>query len=499
MPWSELRAKRLQRSRTYRDDAEPLHHHLTCTITPLHYEAVLDSGVYDTELDCTPQRVDNAQLDGWRVTSNGWHYALGQPAGKADGWVGFGGRQGAHWFQFRLLRVGYLHWPTRTWDDIGGLPDYNRNNLSTETEIITVGPNNDIVKVVSRYDWNVIWSTPGGGSLDVHWRCGGDGVKELITINQAGREWVAANRPPTTPLTETWFGFVFQLDWSDVPKRVRDGVEKSVGEDYADDGEALELRDALGRLLGLMPVSKVEARGVKGVFDRVTLRKRFYEEAGNHYLLIGVRCDTLNGMVVGDLVFDPTVNEQVAATTGDGEEYHDTTWDEDGYDSDGWRLGWVQLAEQVDVGLVWTSVAIPNGATIDSATMDWFAKWQSSGDVDTVHKGIDEDNAALFASDGSNRPSTRSKTTATVPETILSSITDEAWYTTSDIATIVAEITSRGGWVSGNNLGVISETTDVNARMQFQDYSNNSSQAAKLDVDYTAVGGNPWYFYLQQL
>jgi len=82
-----------------------------CSATALlHYESIPDSGIFDAEIDATPERVNNAQLDGWRVTVNSWHYAVGKPGDKTtDGWVGFGGRQGTHWLKFRLARVGYLH------------------------------------------------------------------------------------------------------------------------------------------------------------------------------------------------------------------------------------------------------------------------------------------------------------------------------------------------------------------------------------------------------
>jgi len=35
-------------------------------------------------------------------------------------------------------------------------------------------------------------------------------LKEHVYINQAARDWVAANHPPTTPANETFFGFVFK-------------------------------------------------------------------------------------------------------------------------------------------------------------------------------------------------------------------------------------------------------------------------------------------------
>ncbi len=60
------------------------------SIAPIHYDS---SGVMN-ELNFNPGRVNNTQLDGWLITQAGWHFALGQPSGKSDGWVGFGGQRG---------------------------------------------------------------------------------------------------------------------------------------------------------------------------------------------------------------------------------------------------------------------------------------------------------------------------------------------------------------------------------------------------------------------
>ena len=47
MPWTELTNQRTRSSRHYQDDADPRRRACSATITPLHYESVLDSGVYD--------------------------------------------------------------------------------------------------------------------------------------------------------------------------------------------------------------------------------------------------------------------------------------------------------------------------------------------------------------------------------------------------------------------------------------------------------------------
>jgi hypothetical protein len=318
MGWIERLDRRGRSSRTYQDSADPTRHALDIICgTPLHYESVPDSGVFDAVIDCTPQRVKNAALDGWRITQNGFHYALGKPAGKSDGWVGFGGRQGAHWFSFRLARVGYLHWPTRSWQDIGGNPTYDRANLTSEVNRTAPMADGAELPVSSIARWSNIWQTPGGGALDMSWRVDGARLKEEVIINAAGRAWIAANRKPTTKANETWFGFVFQLDWSDVPRVVRQSVLQSIDGDFADDGLPLELRDAADRLLGFLPVDDLIVRNGEEELGRTPLQKRFWRDGdGNHYLLVGVRCDLLAGMPAGDLVFDPTITLQPSAAAG---------------------------------------------------------------------------------------------------------------------------------------------------------------------------------------
>lgn len=292
------------------------------TPAAIHYET--EPGVF-SDVDMAPTRVDNAALDGWRVTSAGYHFALGIPGtgilSGQDGVVGFGGRQGQHWFKYRLQRVGYLHWPTRTWDDIGGAPTYNRAKLTQEIHTATLpGPDgsSEARNIEVAATWANIWTTPGGGSLSVQWRPDGDRLKEEIAINQAGRSWIAANHPPSTPASETWFGFVFRLDWSDIPYRVIDGVTSPVDDDIA--GERVELRDAANELLGFMPLDYliVTDPATGDELARVELQKRLYQDGGNHYLLAGTNVATLAGLPAGDLVFDPTISTSVGADADDG-------------------------------------------------------------------------------------------------------------------------------------------------------------------------------------
>jgi hypothetical protein len=478
MAWIEHLSSRQQHCRVYRDATDPAKRLWSGVLAELHYETELDSGIYDAEADMTPMRVNVASFDGWRVTANGWHYALGKDIaghGDEDGWMGFGGRQGQNWFRFRLLRVGYLHWPTQAWDDIGGAPNYDRANLARETRILTLGPNDDEIAIESVTVWSDIWNTPGGGAIDIEWKARGGELKEEITVNQMARDWITANRPPVTPLDETWFGFMFEIDWSDIPRIYLADTLKSPTDVFADDGETIYLRDSLDRLLAFMPTGYTKSGDIKVVngFSYESLRKRFWSESGKSYLLVGIRCDVLNGMVAGDLTFDPTINAKVDATNEDARDIFDA-----GAFSNtilGWGSWWSPG------GLAFDIADIGSGNTIDTAVIS--IRFQDNTDWGTITVwGEDADNGQKF-------------TTALTALTKTSASATWAWSThgTADyvampsVQSIVQEIVDRPGWSAGNTmtfqLGDEDQGSDVT---QCYDYTDSAAYAAKLDIEYTA-------------
>ena len=367
MAWIELTSERKRHSKSFKQDNL---YHWSGGLSPLHYESIPGSGIYDSSIDLTPQRVNNANFDGWHITQNSWHYAIGRDLvnhGSEDGWIGFGGRQGAHWFKFRLIRVGYLHWPTRAWDDIGGAPTYTRSNLSRLADARAVGPNNDLLNIETIATWNDIWITPGTGSLSVRWRVNGRGMKEEIVVNEAARTWIETNRLPATPANETFFGFIFKLDWSDVPRIYQNSNIQDRDGDFADDGIGIEFKDIQDQLLAFMPVDDVYV-DIGAIRHKQPLRKRFYKD-DDFYLLVGCRVDLLNNLPDGDLVFDPTVNEQVGADTDDGTENGpNTTWNQGGLNFGDNNTGRGEATELFHTGHRFQTVNVSQGATITAAT-----------------------------------------------------------------------------------------------------------------------------------
>lgn len=501
MAWNELTVKRNQRSRTYQDSENPLKRCWSGTLAALHYESEIDSGVYDAESDMTPQRVDTAVFDGWRVTQNGWHYALGKDLenhGDVDGWVGFGGRSpnkpgDAHWFKFRLLRVGYLYGPTRTWQGLetpaGGdiPPTYDRAKLEDELGTLTIGPYDDPIVVSGVGNWADIWVTPDGGSLSASWVRNGDRLKENVIINQAGREWIAANRPPLTPLDETYFGFVFRLDWSDIPRAYRAGVLQDLNGDFADDGEPIELRDGLDRLLGLLPISYVSVppTGPLPTVDRQPLRKRFWKDGdGNHYLLVGVRCDLLNQMADGPLVFDPTVDKTVGAGGDDGRRATGA----EGFSAaqDYYIVGHNTNTDYLDCHLFfrWTGVTIEG--TIDTSYVEVYDSdsWGQAAPYLKVY-GVDEDNPAAPTTAGEFDAD--SLTTAAVDWD--GSWTVNSYNQSPSLNSIFQELVDT--YTISNDAVMVQIKNDGGAvtRYNYADfYEHDPSNPAKLHIEYTVAG-----------
>lgn len=346
--------------------------------TDLNYRVDGPDGTTFANVDMTPVRDTAGGNDGWRVTQNGWHFFLGRPTGKGtDGWVGFGGRQGERWIYQRLVRAGYLEYTGRAWDDIGGAPNYARANLSSSAKSVTVGPAGAqlSLNVAAGASWRNIWTTPGGGELYLSWTVEGRHLKEDVVLNAAARTWIAANRPPATAPATTYFGFVFQLDASDIPRVLKGGVQQDMEGDFDDDNGAsgIDLRNAGNAIVGFLPVSVAFSQDRR---TSVKLRKRIWKDGdGNLYLLVGAKVADLNGLPAGDVIFDPTITAQPDATSGvDTYIRSDATTSNFGTDT------LLQLATTNRKALLKFDVSlIPSNATCDSAVMTVFSDGGGGG------------------------------------------------------------------------------------------------------------------------
>ena len=132
-------------------------------------------------------------------------------------------------------------------------------------------------------------------------------------------------------------------------------------------------------------------------------------------------------------------------------------------------------------------VAIPQGATINSAYIQFTCDETSSGTTNLVFTGEDTDNAATF-SISSGDITSRTETTASVNwNSVPSWSIGEAGANqkTPDLKTIIQEIVDRGGWASGNSLVII---VDGSGSRTAESYNGDSSAAPLLEVNYSHFG-----------
>ena len=124
------------------------------------------------------------------------------------------------------------------------------------------------------------------------------------------------------------------------------------------------------------------------------------------------------------------------------------------------------------VGLRYTGLQIPKGATITNATLQFTADaTPGSGTVNVFIDGEAADNAATFnsatASDISNRTVTSGANRVSWSPAAWTASTADATSTTPDLKNLVQEIVNRAGWQTGNALNLIirnNGTTGTNAR-----------------------------------
>lgn len=135
------------------------------------------------------------------------------------------------------------------------------------------------------------------------------------------------------------------------------------------------------------------------------------------------------------------------------------------------------------VGMRFTNLGIPQGATITNAYVQFTVDEKNSGATTLTIKGQAADNAATFTT-ASNNISSRATTTASVTWVPV------AWSTvgqagagqqTPDLKDIVQEIVNRTGWSANNGLAVIITGTGERTA---EAYEGSASQAAQLVVTY---------------
>lgn len=147
-------------------------------------------------------------------------------------------------------------------------------------------------------------------------------------------------------------------------------------------------------------------------------------------------------------------------------------------------------AADEDIGGIVMPLDVPQGATINSATIQFYN--DTAGQDATKVVRVYADSALTQANfSGSDMPSDAARTTAFGSITDPTIVANAAWGAIN-IASVIQEIVSNGSWVQNNLIRFI---ILVNAPAAYSDnrinasgtYSNTSNEPA-ISVDYTAGG-----------
>ncbi|TDH21658.1 DUF839 domain-containing protein [Segetibacter sp. 3557_3] len=146
------------------------------------------------------------------------------------------------------------------------------------------------------------------------------------------------------------------------------------------------------------------------------------------------------------------------------------------------------------VGLRFTGITIPNGATVNRAYIQFANKGDKAPVAGDVYiKTQDADNAALFTSAAFNISSR-----AQVSDSVLwPGTTSSTWGTlsvgaagaeqrTPDIASLIQPVINRAGWMPGNALVVLLTGQGVRNAYSFDGSSGDRNLIPKLVVEYAA-------------
>ncbi|MFE8070300.1 Ig-like domain-containing protein [Marinobacteraceae bacterium S3BR75-40.1] len=141
------------------------------------------------------------------------------------------------------------------------------------------------------------------------------------------------------------------------------------------------------------------------------------------------------------------------------------------------------------VGLRFTGIEVPQGATITRAWVQFTADETNSEATSLTLRGEDTDSASPF-SDADNNVSVRRQTAAATywqPAAWNDSGAATRDQRTPDIAPVIQEIVSRDGWRAGNPLALI---INGSGERTAESYEGSASDAALLHIEYSEGAGD---------
>lgn len=146
------------------------------------------------------------------------------------------------------------------------------------------------------------------------------------------------------------------------------------------------------------------------------------------------------------------------------------------------------IAADIDVGLRFQNVKIPQGQNITSARIDFTAAADSDAGTPSFKIRIEDvDSASTFDDTDTDNISTRTYDSNTVDWTPAASWTIDTVYSTPDLADMIEEVTNKAGWCGGNDIVIRIDdngTSQTSERVVFSGDNGDSSKAPRLILTY---------------
>lgn len=309
--------------------------------------------------------------------------------------------------------------------------------------------------------------------VDLWWSEVAPGVDIFLRVWASGVELFKKIKNEKAARSFTW-----QIDEDDPPLLRRQAV--SSGVDNADFADAARRQSGVAdhflEMLHTQTAFESVGKGVRRTLMTETWTGRtFTLDSSPERRKIFSDSD-----IVYPVLIDVAVNEIIAdSTINDG--FDEGNW----YNATPGAINWIGSRKP---GFRFTTVAIPAGAAINSATLSLHTGGGGTGTFRTAKwYGYDTDNAAQWTPGATTiTPQTMAKTSANTNFTLNKSPTG---YHAIDVTAIVAEIVARAGWASGNAISIATPApaSAQDGSVYITDFSSGSGNYAKLDIDYTAA------------
>lgn len=424
---------------------------LDATIGSVHYQdEVGDWQNIEADIHSSPK----PNWD-WEVTKGHWQLLVAEDTTVAAGKDG-------HWIGFKYEGVGYLDVATK---------DYVI--LQDRQEVTPVVHDNTITWEGIFYSANLTLSYIN------------DTLKEEVHISQITRDWLSNNPPSNYGLSnQTSYLVIFcEVDWKDAyPAEDQWGISI----DWSQEQE-FQLNKIFFKhptkdyMVSALPVDYAEHEDVSPN-NWVPIRKRFWEQDDKNYLLFGAKLLDLNQYPTGNIVFDPTIDEQVGAGGDDGE-IDDAVFNSNGDDC---GVGdWYGVVSHSFHR--WTGVTISGTIDVSYIEVDLYGSGWTVSNLRKV-RAVDEDNPAAPTSAAEFLADAASLTTAGV-DWDTTWVDDPQWNQSPSLNTVFQELVDSYTII---NEAVMTQIRDDGApTYNFQSsisYDYQANLGAKLHIEYTAAG-----------